>query len=204
MECPICYDTLTQVNCITTSCGHAFHANCLMKHTAHNGYTCPCCREQMIEEPAEDNESDDEDEDSLFDDEDEDDYFYEDTITSEEREEEALQSFRWFQQRLAQAELEEDVEGYTDDGLSEDASSMEQAYNKNKRKIEILTERIKKIDKLPYDKLLAAFMSCCSDYTCNMYSNEMFKQVSSMVDDVHERIVNEGGYNEAAVVVPSN
>ena len=61
-----------------------------------------------------------------------------------------------------------------------------------------------KIDKLPYDKLLAAFMSCCSDYTCNMYSNEMFKQVSSMVDDVHERIVNEGGYNEAAVVVPSN
>ena len=97
MECPICYDTLTQVNCITTSCGHAFHANCLMKHTAHNGYTCPCCREQMIEEPDEDNES--EDEDSLFDDED--DYFYEDTITSEEREEEALQSFRWFQQRLA-------------------------------------------------------------------------------------------------------
>lgn len=154
----------------------------------------------MIEEPDEDNES--EDEDSLFDDED--DYFYEDTITSEEREEEALQSFRWFQQRLAQAELEEDVEGYTEDEHYGGSSSMEQAYNKNKRKIEILTERVKKIDKLPYDKLLAAFMSCCSDYTCNMYSNEMFKQVSSMVDDVHERIVNEGGYNEAAVVVPSS
>ena len=155
----------------------------------------------MIEEPDEDNES--EDEDSLFDADDEDDYFYEDTITSEEREEEALQSFRWFQQRLAQAELEEDVEGYTEDEHYGGAS-MEDAYNKNKRKIEILTERVKKIDKLPYDKLLAAFMSCCSDYTCNMYSNEMFKQVSSMVDDVHERIVNEGGYNEAAVVVPSS
>ena len=49
-ECPICMDTIGVVNCMTTECGHIFHANCLMKNIDRNGFTCPCCRSQMVEE----------------------------------------------------------------------------------------------------------------------------------------------------------
>ena len=49
-ECPICMDTIGPINCMTTECGHKFHANCLMKNIDRNGFTCPCCRSQMVEE----------------------------------------------------------------------------------------------------------------------------------------------------------
>lgn len=60
-ECPICMDTIGVVNCMTTECGHIFHANCLMKNIDRNGFTCPCCRSQMVEEH-EESESDEESE----------------------------------------------------------------------------------------------------------------------------------------------
>ena len=49
MECPICYDSIEQTrNCITTECGHQFHAACLMKNACINGFSCPSCRAQMV------------------------------------------------------------------------------------------------------------------------------------------------------------
>jgi len=63
MECPICYDPIeTTRNCVTTDCGHKFHASCLMKHSQLNGFSCPLCRTQMVE-----NENDEED--PVYDDE---------------------------------------------------------------------------------------------------------------------------------------
>lgn len=51
-------------NCVTTECGHCFHASCLMTSVAHNGFGCPYCRTAMAEAPADDEsteyESDDE------------------------------------------------------------------------------------------------------------------------------------------------
>lgn len=66
-ECPICMDPIeVNKNCVTTECGHCFHANCLMTSIAHNGFGCPYCRTAMAEEPEEDEsteyESVDEDE----------------------------------------------------------------------------------------------------------------------------------------------
>jgi len=56
IECPICLDCIEgNKNCITTECGHCFHANCLMTSVAHNGFACPYCRTAMAEEP--DNDS---------------------------------------------------------------------------------------------------------------------------------------------------
>lgn len=50
-ECPICMDSVEFVkNCVTTECGHCFHASCLMKSVAHNGFGCPYCRTAMAEE----------------------------------------------------------------------------------------------------------------------------------------------------------
>lgn len=59
MECPICYDTIEQTrNCITTECGHQFHAACLMKNACINGFSCPSCRAQMVVEDVTESESD--------------------------------------------------------------------------------------------------------------------------------------------------
>jgi len=50
-ECPICMDTIEiNKNCVTTECGHCFHASCLMINISHNGFGCPYCRTVMAEE----------------------------------------------------------------------------------------------------------------------------------------------------------
>ena len=59
MECPICYDLIeTTRNCITTECGHQFHAKCLMKNAHINGFSCPSCRAQMVDVKSMDSDSD--------------------------------------------------------------------------------------------------------------------------------------------------
>jgi hypothetical protein len=40
-------------NCITTECGHRFHASCVMRNVAQNGFACPMCRTAMAEEAEE-------------------------------------------------------------------------------------------------------------------------------------------------------
>jgi len=48
-------------NCSTTECGHQFHSNCLMKSIAYNGFGCPYCRFEMVEDISEDEDEEDED-----------------------------------------------------------------------------------------------------------------------------------------------
>jgi hypothetical protein len=60
IDCPICMETVVlDRNCVTTECGHCFHANCLMTSVAHNGFGCPYCRTAMAEVPDEDDSHDD-------------------------------------------------------------------------------------------------------------------------------------------------
>jgi hypothetical protein len=50
LECPICMDDINITkNCITTECGHCFHASCVMRNVAQNGFACPMCRTAMAE-----------------------------------------------------------------------------------------------------------------------------------------------------------
>ena len=54
-SCPICMDDIiSNTNCVTTECGHCFHASCLMTNVAHNGFGCPYCRTVMAEEQEDD------------------------------------------------------------------------------------------------------------------------------------------------------
>jgi len=54
-ECPICMDNIDhKINCITTECGHRFHASCMMRNVSTNGFACPMCRSVMAEEDDED------------------------------------------------------------------------------------------------------------------------------------------------------
>ena len=51
VECPICMDVIVgNKNVVTTECGHTYHCNCLLSNIQHNGFCCPMCRDQMIEE----------------------------------------------------------------------------------------------------------------------------------------------------------
>ena len=95
-ECPICMDPIEgNKNCITTECGHAFHANCLMTSIAHNGFACPYCRTAMAEVPEEEEDDDSEgeyDDDEVVDDD-------------------ALRGFRFFFNNLNNEEHDEqDIE----------------------------------------------------------------------------------------------
>lgn len=57
-DCPICMECIeVNKNCVTTDCGHQFHASCLMKSVAHNGFGCPYCRTKMADEPEYDDDS---------------------------------------------------------------------------------------------------------------------------------------------------
>jgi len=49
-------DDILNTNCVTTECGHAFHASCLMRSVAHQGFGCPYCRAVMAETPEEDDD----------------------------------------------------------------------------------------------------------------------------------------------------
>ena len=65
-ECPICMDDIDfKNNCLTTECGHSFHASCLMRNVAHNGFGCPYCRTALaeaVEDSDSEYESDEEEE----------------------------------------------------------------------------------------------------------------------------------------------
>ena len=64
-DCPICMDEVDFIkNCVTTECGHTFHASCLMTSVAHNGFACPYCRTAMAEEVEEEDDEDYEDDDA--------------------------------------------------------------------------------------------------------------------------------------------
>ena len=102
-ECPICFDPIEQnKNCVTTDCGHTFHCSCLMKNAINNGFGCPMCRQQMAEDPEEPEEEDEEDDD------DEESYESWNQVWSQLQEDNALTSFRMFQQRLENEEVEEE------------------------------------------------------------------------------------------------
>lgn len=211
LECPICYETLNDVkDCLTTSCGHRFHSSCILKHTIYNGYTCPCCRKDLVDMPKctcgrmHGNFDSDEDSVSLnagsSDGEDtmtinsrEYNYGYLDVDTTEE----VFTSFRWFHQRNEGEELEEDVFGFStidDSPYNDDA--MKKMYEENKDQVHDLVTRIKEINKLPYERLLAAFLwKNCKDFRYNQYAEELSQGVTHMIDDIHARMLREENEN---------
>lgn len=102
-ECPICMEIIDLCkNCSTTECGHKFHSNCLMRSIAFNGFGCPYCRFEMVEEiddsEDEEDEREDGDEEGEDDDDDEEDEDYEGE--DDENENQALPSFELIQKKF--------------------------------------------------------------------------------------------------------
>jgi hypothetical protein len=100
-ECPICMEIIDLCkNCATTECGHKFHSNCLMKSIAFNGFGCPYCRFEMVEEidDSDDEEGEDGEGEEREDDDDEDDEDYEGEDV--ENENQPLPSFELIQKKF--------------------------------------------------------------------------------------------------------
>ena len=94
VDCPICMEKIINYrsDCCTTECGHTFHSSCIFKNLT-NSFACPMCRNQLVEEPVND---DDDDDDS-------------DYIRYEELyDDNALTSFRMFHQHLNNEEIEDE------------------------------------------------------------------------------------------------
>jgi hypothetical protein len=58
-------------NRLSTECGHEFHTKCLLSNVAYNGFGCPYCRSEMVEESVSNHMHEDEDDDDEEDYEDE-------------------------------------------------------------------------------------------------------------------------------------
>lgn len=65
-DCPICMEEIdTKINYVITECGHKFHTKCLLTNVAHNGFGCPYCRKEMIDEEEQDDSESEEHNDAL-------------------------------------------------------------------------------------------------------------------------------------------
>jgi cobalamin biosynthesis protein CobT len=103
-------------NCVTTECGHTFHANCLMRNVAFNGFGCPYCRFEMVEDVSDESEYEEDDEDGEEDDDDND-----DDNDDEENDEEDDDQEEDQEEGQDQEELVEDEDDHVeDDDNSED------------------------------------------------------------------------------------
>ncbi len=115
VECPICMDQIEgNRNKVVTECGHCFHTSCLMKNVAHNGFSCPYCRDAMAEE-LEDNNTDDEYDEFSMDEEDEE-PDYTDNV---------LRGARWLFQRAEGEELDDDEDSDLDEDEDEEPERVE-------------------------------------------------------------------------------
>jgi len=116
IDCPICMDCIeTSKNCVTTECGHCFHASCLMTSVAHNGFGCPYCRTKMAEE-----QEQEEDEETIYSDEEEEDDMFD---------ENALRGFRFFWNNLNGEEHNEDDTDQENLDECDEASTEEEDAN---------------------------------------------------------------------------
>ena len=134
-ECPICMDAIDpDRNCVTTECGHKFHAKCLFANIAHNGFGCPCCRGKMAEEEEEEEEEEG-DEYGEFDEED----FDEDE--EEDNTDYLLRGARWMFQRATNVGgvVDEDEEEEEEEEEEEDEEAEAGAEPPN---IELITEKL--------------------------------------------------------------
>jgi hypothetical protein len=123
-ECPICMDDIDlNKNCIATECGHRFHASCLMKSVAHNGFGCPYCRTVMAEEP--------EDEETIY-----------SEITNEEGtfDDYSLRGFRFFFNNLNGEQ--HDAEDIKEENEDNEEGEDEEVVN-NRPSVEVITQGLR-------------------------------------------------------------
>jgi hypothetical protein len=166
-DCPICMDVIEfSKNCVTTECGHCFHANCLMTSVAHNGFGCPYCRTAMAEEVQE--------EESVY--SDENDY-------EEERfDDDALTSFRMFHQMINNEEVEEEPE------IEEEEVDEEEEEQPAVPSVDFMTNKLKEYG-ITMEDLVKSLLGNHEEYT-NTDMIENIDRTSSVIYGKMRIIIN--------------
>jgi hypothetical protein len=145
IECPICMLEIEGVtNRVTTECGHQFHTKCLLSNVAFNGFGCPYCRSEMVEESVSKNAHEDDDDDDDDDDEDtyeETDFEGDEEQDEEQDEEDILRGFRYFMQRVTGEVLTDRDDNDQEDLYEEELAESQQPKPSINLIIKKLTEK---------------------------------------------------------------
>jgi hypothetical protein len=163
-ECPICFDTIGEINNITTECRHNFHASCLMTNITRNGFSCPCCRALMATHSEDDSDDDDDSDDSddEHDDNDDDSFNYND---EEDQEDYILRGLRFFTNLL------EGNDNYESDILYE--SELQNECASQLPSLEIIAHELKEKG-ITYEQLVANLLTEYEEYE----ENETIQRIS--------------------------
>ena len=183
MDCPICLDPIeSNVNCMTTECGHCFHASCILKHVSMTKGGCPMCRAVMVEN-VEMGEDDDDEEDLESDDEST--YISEDFRNDESiQEDHMLRGVRWLFQQHDESEPstsmfdgnsmemtpnsvrqwrshqdEESIDELYEEDMEMDWQDMVEESRKKQKDIADLEQFLKKERNVSYNNLLTTVLS---------------------------------------------
>ena len=192
--CSICLSDIdSKNNNMTTDCGHCFHTKCFLQNVSHNGFACPNCRNQIIEEP-ECESDDDEDE---YDDE------YEEDEEDEEDDEEnedvddfdyALRGMRWLFERV---DYDYDDDDYDDDESIDDETFERIQYERGHARfsegnmlplsLSTISERIR-LQGITYDDLIALIVFPHKDNAEDIatYPHTRLMDIHSKVKDILE------------------
>ena len=176
IDCPICMDVIeVSRNCVTTECGHCFHASCLMQNIVHNGFGCPYCRTAMAEPPEEDEETvwsdEEEEEEEMFD-------------------ENALRGFRFFWNNINAEEHDEDDDA-DEQQLEEWTEQAEDEEQTNVPSTDFVAEKLRQ-QGVSYEQLVKMMLLQHEEYAedeeVERLDNETFGKIRIIVSNyAHEQ-----------------
>ena len=185
-DCPICYEIINaQNNCATTECGHSFHTSCLLKHTAFNGYGCPCCRTQLSDKPPSPSLLSED----IYREEENDEYeiYREEAVQYDQY---VLDGCRWMFQR-ANCEDINDTDPYTDAferwkiQMTENCKEYE---NEMERKTDLIFKELTKINAFSYEDLVRGYLfwnqdtpQFCNSVNFEFYNRKITNTLKSVV-----------------------
>ena len=190
-SCPICFEEIdSTTNALQTSCDHRFHTKCFLQHTKLNGYTCPYCRNELLDSTV-DKEAVEDNSYTLYN-EDDNISIDENTIVVYEPDY-SLHPFRWMMQQYNN--MDDESESEVDDSLN----LIYNAHDHIIRECNIIQEEnsstlnlfIKMIkNKVSYRDLLAAYLyHTCIDYRYCRISEQSNTKLSKTVESIHEKIL---------------
>jgi len=198
-SCPICFEEMdSTTNALQTSCDHRFHTKCFLQHTKLNGYTCPYCRNELLDSTVKEHEVEAVEDTSYTL------YHHDDNISIDENaivvyepdispDDYSLHPFRWMMQQYNNMDDESENEVDTSLNLIYNAHDhiireCNIIQEENSSTLNLFMKMIK--NKVSYRDLLAAYLyHTCIDYRYCRISEQSNAKLSKTVENIHEKIL---------------
>lgn len=198
-SCPICFEEIdSNTNALQTSCDHRFHTKCFLQHTKLNGYTCPYCRNELLDSTVKEHEVEAVEDTSYTL------YHHDDNISIDENvivvyepdispDDYSLHPFRWMMQQYNNMDDESENEVDTSLNLIYNAHDhiireCNIIQEENSSTLNLFMKMIK--NKVSYRDLLAAYLyHTCIDYRYCRISEQSNAKLSKTVENIHEKIL---------------